>query len=47
MFKVRAINIYGEGEFSDTISQLLSNVPGKPASVTVTLVGTDVLIEWQ
>lgn len=46
LFKVRALNVYGAGEFSETISQRMSNVPGKPVMVTVDLQGTDVLISW-
>ena len=45
-FKVRALNIYGQGDFSTPISQRLSNIPNKPSMVTVTLVGTDVQIAW-
>ena len=43
---MRAVNVYGAGVLSDTVSQRLSNIPGKPAMVTVTLSVTDIIIAW-
>ena len=45
-FQVRAVNIYGPGTLSDPVSQTVSNVPGKPAMVSVTLSDTNVLFAW-
>lgn len=45
-FKVRALNIYGYGEFSTEYIVEASDYPGKPPIATVQLEGTNVVIEW-
>jgi hypothetical protein len=45
-FKVRALNIYGYGAFSDEHSLDASDLPGRPEIPTVTLEGTNVLVQW-
>lgn len=46
-FKVRARNNYGYGDFSAEYSLEASDLPGRPEIPTVTLDGTNVLIQWQ
>lgn len=44
MFKVRAQNIYGFGEFSDAATVVASSVPGEPEIATTTTQGKKVII---
>jgi hypothetical protein len=46
-FKVRALNIYGYGEFNAEYLVEASDYPGKPPIATVSLSGTNVVIVWQ
>jgi hypothetical protein len=46
-FKVRALNIYGYGDFSDEYSLEASDLPGRPEIPTVTLDTRDILVQWQ
>lgn len=45
-FKVRAQNIYDYGDFSNVTSIVALDVPGKVGIATVTLSGTDVIVDW-
>lgn len=45
-FKVRAKNIYDYGTFSNTVSIVAVDVPGKVGIPSVTLSGTNVVIDW-
>ena len=47
LFKVRAINIYDIGDFSNVLSVIAANMPGKPDIATVALENTSVRITWQ
>jgi len=47
LFKVRAYNIYGYGDFSAELSVKASDVPGNLNIPTVTLDGIDVKITWE
>ena len=42
LFKVRAINIYDIGDFSNVLSVIAANMPGKPDIATVALENTSV-----
>jgi len=44
MFKVRARNIYGFGDFSDPVTVVASSVPGEPEIAVTTTQGTQVII---
>ena len=44
MFKVRAKNIYGFGEFSDPATVIASSVPGEPEIATTTTQGKNVIV---
>lgn len=46
IFKLRARNIYGYGDFSNTLTISPSDVPGKMDMPTVELSGTDVKVSW-
>jgi hypothetical protein len=43
MFKVRAVNIYGQGAFSTPASFVASNVPEVMSTVTTALIGTTII----
>lgn len=45
-FSVTASNIYGEGESSDVLEQLASDVPNQLAIVQTSIVDTDFVISW-
>jgi len=46
IFKVRARNVYGYGDFSDEVGIEAVDVPAKIDIATVTLSVTDVIIDW-
>jgi len=46
VFKVRAYNIYGYGDFSAEHSEKASDVPDQIVIATTSIVGTDVVIDW-
>jgi hypothetical protein len=45
-FKVRGLNIYGYGDFSDEYIVEASDMPGRPELPTVSLSGQNVVVEW-
>ena len=46
-FQVRAVNVYGSGDFSPAVSVTASNIPGKPSIPVVELQGTGVVLTWE
>jgi len=44
--RVRALNKYGWGEFSDETTIIAAQAPNAPTTVSTTQVGTDVVIQW-
>ena len=45
-FKVTASNIYGEGEASDELSQIASDVPDQLEIIQTSISGTVVIFDW-
>ena len=45
-YKYRAINVYGEGDFSDPVSIVPKSAPAQISDVTLTLSTRDVVITW-
>ena len=46
LFKVRATNLHGDGEFSTSLSALAAQEPDQPAAPTTTQVATGVSVSW-
>ena len=47
LFKVRARNVYGYGEFSDFVTIRASSVPDTMEMVNTVVASTDIFIAWQ
>ena len=46
LFKVRARNVYGYGEFSDLVTIRASSVPDTMGMINTVIVGTNIFINW-
>jgi hypothetical protein len=45
-FKIRAKNVYGPGTFSAEVTVLSSDIPDQIGIATVTILGTNVVVDW-
>ena len=45
-FKVRAVNIFGEGTFSSTISVVAGQVPDAPSSLNAVYDNSNIKVTW-